>query len=82
MDAGITVSIGMEGQMERMNTRNLPFYAGTYAAYGVEKEKAVQMITGNAAKILGIDSFTGTLEGIGLSKQRRERFSRGLLSSG
>lgn len=62
MDAGLTVSIGMEGQMERMNTRNLPFYAGTYAAYGVPKEKAVEMITGNAAKILGIDSFTGTLE--------------------
>ncbi|MAD98690.1 MAG: amidohydrolase [Flavobacteriaceae bacterium] len=62
MDAGIMVSIGMQGQMERMNTRNLPFYAGTYAAYGVPKEKAVQMITGNAAKILGIDSFTGTLE--------------------
>lgn len=63
MDEGITVSIGMQGQMERMNARNLPFYAGTYAAYGVEKEKAVEMITGNAAKILGIDSFTGTLEG-------------------
>ena len=62
LDKGITVSIGMEGQMERMNTRNLPFYAGTYAAYGVDKEKAVQMITGSAAKILGIDSFTGTLE--------------------
>ena len=62
MDAGIMVSIGMQGQMERMNTRNLPFYAGTYAAYGVPKEKAVQMITGNAAKILGVDSFTGTLE--------------------
>ncbi len=62
MDAGIMVSIGMEGQMERMNTRNLPFYAGTYAAHGVAKEQAVAMITGNAAKILGIDSFTGTLE--------------------
>lgn len=62
MDAGITVAIGMEGQMERMNTRNLPFYAGTYAAYGVDKEKAVAMITGNAAKILGIDDITGTLE--------------------
>jgi len=62
MDAGITVAIGMEGQMERMNTRNLPFYAGTYAAYGVDKEKAVQMITGNAAKALGIDSMAGTLE--------------------
>ncbi len=62
MDKGITVAIGVEGQMERMNTRNLPFYAGTYAAYGVDKEKALQMITGNAATVLGIDSFTGTLE--------------------
>lgn len=62
MNKGITVAIGMEGQFERQHTRNLPFYAGTYAAYGVDKEKAVQMITGNAAKVLGIDSFTGTLE--------------------
>ena len=62
MDAGITVAIGMEGQMERMNTRNLPFYAGTYAAYGVDKEQAVAMITGNAAKVLGIDDIAGTIE--------------------
>ncbi len=62
LDKGITVAIGMEGQMERMNTRNIPFYAGTYAAYGVDKEKAVQMITGNAAKVLGIDDMVGTLE--------------------
>mgnify|MGYP000586421048 FL=1 len=48
--------------MDRMNTRNLPFYAGTFAAFGLEKEKAVQLITGDAAKILGIDSFAGTLE--------------------
>ena len=61
-DAGITVAIGMEGQMERMNTRNIPFYAGTYAAHGVDVEQAVAMITGNAAKILGIDKTTGTLE--------------------
>ena len=62
IDKGITVAIGMEGQMERMNTRNLPFYAGTYAAFGLDKEMAVQLITGNAAKILGVDGFTGTLE--------------------
>jgi imidazolonepropionase-like amidohydrolase len=62
IDAGLTVAIGMEGQMERMNTRNLPFYAGTYAAYGVDKEAAVAMITGNAAKILGIEDIAGTLE--------------------
>lgn len=62
MDAGLVVSIGMEGQMERMNTRNLPFYAGTFAAHGVNKEQAVAMITGNAAQIAGIDSTVGTLE--------------------
>lgn len=61
-DAGILVGLGMEGSMERMNTRNLPFYAGTYAAYGLGKEKALQLITQNNAKILGIDDKTGTLE--------------------
>lgn len=61
-DKGVMVSIGMEGQMERMNTRNLPFYAGTCAAYGLDREKAVQLITGNAAKILGIADRAGTLE--------------------
>jgi imidazolonepropionase-like amidohydrolase len=61
-DKGIVVGIGMEGQMERMNTRNLPFYAGTFAAHGLAKEKAVQLLTENAAKILGIEDFAGTLE--------------------
>ena len=61
-DAGVTVAIGMEGQMERMNSRNLQFYAGTYAAYGMDKEEALKLITSNAAKILGIDAFVGTLE--------------------
>ena len=62
IDKGVLVSIGMEGQMERMNTRNLPFYAGTFAAFGLDKEVALQLITLNAAKILGIDSFAGSLE--------------------
>lgn len=62
IDKGITVGLGMEGDMERMNTRNLPFYAGTYAAYGIDKEEALKMITSNNAKILGIDSFVGTIE--------------------
>lgn len=61
LDEGLTVTIDVSGRMERMNTRNLPFYAGTFAAYGVEKEKAVQMITLNAAKILGIDNRLGSL---------------------
>ena len=62
IEKGITVGLGMEGQMERMNTRNLPFYAGTYAAYGIDKEEALKMITSNNAKILGIDNLVGTLE--------------------
>ena len=61
-DKGILVSIGMEGQMERMNTRNLPFYAGTFAAHGLGKEVALQLLTSNTAKILGIDHLVGTLE--------------------
>ena len=61
IEKGVLVSLGMEGQMERMNTRNLPFYAGTFAAFGLDKEVALQLITLNTAKVLGIDAFTGSL---------------------
>lgn len=60
--SGVIVSIGIQGQMERMNARNLPFYAGTCAAYGLSKEEALKLITSNTAKILGIDHIVGTLE--------------------
>ncbi|MDN3493406.1 amidohydrolase family protein [Winogradskyella bathintestinalis] len=62
VDAGILVALEPSGQMERMNSRNLPFYAGTTAAYGLTKEQALQLITQNPAKILGIDEQYGTLE--------------------
>ena len=45
-----------------MNARNLPFYAGTTVAYGLSKEQALQLITLNTAKILGIDADYGSLE--------------------
>ncbi|UAM99236.1 amidohydrolase family protein [Polaribacter litorisediminis] len=61
-EKGVLVSLGMDGQMERMNTRNLPFYAGTFAAFGLDKEVALQLITLNTAKILGIDAMVGSLE--------------------
>ena len=61
-DKGVVVALGMEGQMERMNTRNLPFYAGTFAAFGLDKEVALQLLTSNSAKILGIYDMVGTLE--------------------
>ncbi|MFM9909311.1 MAG: amidohydrolase family protein [Chitinophagaceae bacterium] len=42
--------------------RNLPFNAGTYAAYGISKEEALSAITLSAAKILGIADRTGSIE--------------------
>ncbi|WP_010520532.1 amidohydrolase family protein [Aquimarina agarivorans] len=61
MDAGVTVAIQNAGDMERANVRNLPFQAGTVVAHGMSKEQALQLITLNAAKILGIDDQVGTL---------------------
>ncbi len=54
---GLTHSDGMIA-----SSRNLPFFAGTVAGYGVGKEEALKMVTSNTAKILGIDNMTGTLE--------------------
>ena len=59
---GVLFCLENAGDMEAMNARNIPFLAGTAVAYGLTKEEALQAITGNSAKILGIDSFCGTLE--------------------
>jgi imidazolonepropionase-like amidohydrolase len=61
-DQGVLVGLENSGAHERMETRNLPFLAGTCAAYGLDKEQALQLITSNTAKILGIDTFCGTIE--------------------
>lgn len=42
--------------------RNLAFNAGTAAAYGLTKEQALQAITLNPAKILGIGDRAGSIE--------------------
>lgn len=60
--AGILFCLNNEGDMEAMGARNLPFMAGTAAAYGLSKEEALMSITLNAAKILGIDKTTGSIE--------------------
>jgi imidazolonepropionase-like amidohydrolase len=52
-EKGVLVALESSGQMETMNTRNLPFYAGTVAATGMDKEEALKLITSNTAKILG-----------------------------
>ncbi len=56
---GIKVGLTYENLM---SSRNLPFFAGTAAAYGLEKEEALQLITSNTAEILGISERAGTLE--------------------
>ncbi len=58
--AGVLFSISDGSMMSR--GRNLPFNAGTAAAYGLTKEEALQSITLNAARILGIDDKTGSIE--------------------
>ncbi len=57
--AGIPFAITVSGVM---GSRNLPFHAGTAAAYGLDKEQALAAITGNAARILGVSDTLGTLE--------------------
>ncbi|SDL26848.1 Imidazolonepropionase [Salinimicrobium catena] len=61
-EKGLLVGLETSGGMERMNSRNLPFYAGTVVAFGADKEEALKMITSNTAKILGVDDQMGTLE--------------------
>lgn len=51
-----------QGDMEAMNARNIAFLAGTACAYGLTKEQALQSITLNTAKILGIDKLIGSIE--------------------
>ncbi|MEO1050683.1 MAG: amidohydrolase family protein [Bacteroidota bacterium] len=57
-EAGIKVGLTYGGLM---NSRNLPFYAGTVAGYGLGKEEALKLVTSNTADILGISGSTGTI---------------------
>jgi hypothetical protein len=59
---GVLFCLQNEGDMEAMNARNLPFQAGTAMAYGLTEEQAIQSISLNASKILGIDKYYGSIE--------------------
>ena len=61
-DSGLTIALSYDGEMEAMGTRNLAFTAGTAAAYGCGEEDALKMISYNAAKILGVEQRTGSIE--------------------
>lgn len=56
---GIDVAITDEGFWK---DRNLPFQAGQAVSYGLTKEEALQTITLNPARVLGIDKTVGSLE--------------------
>jgi imidazolonepropionase-like amidohydrolase len=58
--AGVLFAINDEDGNSRY--RNLPFNAGTAVAYGLTKEEALSAVTLNAAKILGVDGQTGSIE--------------------
>jgi imidazolonepropionase-like amidohydrolase len=57
--AGIVCAISIDGSWQE---RNLPFMAGTAAAFGVPQEEAVAMITSVPSRLLGISDRVGTLE--------------------
>jgi imidazolonepropionase-like amidohydrolase len=61
-ERGVRFCLGYAGDMEHMGVRNLPFLAGTAAAYGLGKEEALASITLEAARILGIEQRCGSLE--------------------
>ncbi len=58
-DNNVLFAFGMDGYWQQ---RNLPFQAGQAAGFGLDYEKAVEGLTLNTAKILGIDDTTGSLE--------------------
>lgn len=62
-EAGITWAITVGAGWDSFwNLRTLPRQAGQAVAWGLDPEAAVASISGDVAEILGIDSYTGTLE--------------------
>jgi imidazolonepropionase-like amidohydrolase len=58
-EAGIPFGFSMSGAWEQ---RNIPFQAGQAVGYGLDAERAVQALTLDAARILGIEAQYGSLE--------------------
>ena len=58
--AGVVVVFSHADDLAR--GRNLPFYAGTAIAYGMDKEEALKGLTLYPARVLGIDKTTGSIE--------------------
>lgn len=59
---GILHGLDYSARKDFSDSRNLPFLAGTTAAYGLDKEKALESITINLARMLGIEKKYGSIE--------------------
>jgi imidazolonepropionase-like amidohydrolase len=59
---GIKFCLQNEGDMEAMNSRNIPFLAGTAMTYGLTEEEAIRSVSLSACEIMGIDKNFGTIE--------------------
>lgn len=60
-DAGIQVGIHTSDK-SNFQTRNLPFFAGQVVGQGMDIEEALQLISLNPARMLGVDNNYGSLE--------------------
>jgi imidazolonepropionase-like amidohydrolase len=61
-EAGVKFCIAGAGRHSASNVRNLPYHAGTAAAYGLPADEALKAITLYPAQILGIADRAGSLE--------------------
>ncbi|WP_233200217.1 amidohydrolase family protein [Blastopirellula marina] len=61
-DKGIRFCISGYDRSNYWNTRNLPYHAGTAAAFGLSKEDAIRAITLSPAEILGVADRVGSIE--------------------
>ncbi len=61
-ERNVRFALSYNGEHEASGLRNLPFVAGTAAAYGLSAEDALRAITLDAAAILGIADRCGSLE--------------------
>ncbi len=59
---GVKFCLQNEGDMEAMNSRNIPFLAGTAMAYGLTEEEAVRCVSLSSCEIVGIDKEYGSVQ--------------------
>jgi len=60
--AGVKFCIQNQGDMEAMNTRNIPFLAGTAMAYGLSEEDAISAVSLWSCEITGVSESYGSIE--------------------